>query len=93
MVQSVPAKERLATRQLSHCTIHHVVQNSTIGKKLWLWYYGFHGYKRGEGAAQLKVLCDQLLSVIMKAFTLHQDSTKHITYTVGMYSPGKAFVV
>jgi len=29
----------------------------------------------------------------MKTFTLYQDSTKHITYTVGMYSPGKAFVV
>lgn len=56
VVQSVPAKERLTTWKLLHCTLHHVVQNSTISKKLWLWYYGFHGYKRGEGAAQLRVL-------------------------------------
>ena len=78
VVQSVPAKERLATRQLSHCTIHHVVQNSTIGKKLWLWYYGFHGYKRGEGAAQLRVCVINYLAFYNESF--YTPSGQHKTH-------------
>ena len=65
--------------------IHSVAQNSTVGRKLWLWDYGYGG--RGQHSLELSVL--NYLAFYSESFY----STEYITYTVGMYSPGKAFVV
>ena len=44
----------LATQRLLHCSVHSVSQNSTVGRKLWLWDYGYGG--RGQHSLELSVL-------------------------------------